>query len=841
MTRVIRALIVVAIVVAALALILLGVWTWFTRQAFPQTAGTIKVSGLSQAVDVVRDEYGVAHIYGHTPEDLFFAQGYTHAQERFWQMEFQRRVGAGRLSEIFGENTLATDRFIRQFGFYDLAQQAYEMLDEQSQSILDAYAAGVNAYISERSPSKMGLEFALLGLQGVDVEVEEWQPADSLVWAEMLIFNQASVPPSELTLVDVLYSGGEDALADLLPPYREDRPVIIPSEELAHLSEADLSPLAALDPPAVAYVQAAGQAVREETIVPALLADLGLFQQSASNSYAISGDLTTTGAPLLANDPHMGIDIPSLWYEIGLHCVEKSEACIYNLRGFSLPGVPGILIGHNDRIAWGLTNAAFDVEDVFVERINPENPDQYEVNGEWADMDIRREEIDVRGRSEPEVLFVRSTRNGLVLTDAILDQSYFTYEDIQLTPYALTLAWTALEPVRSFQAVHQLNQAQNWDDFVEAARFFDAGKQNWLYADVEGNIGYIMPGKVPIRASGDGTLPVPGWNDDYRWTGFIPFDDLPRVFNPDQGYIATANNPQVRAEDYPYFLGRFQERGQRAERIVELINADADGISVDDMMAIQTDNQSLVALEIIPYLADLTLSDQAQANARDRLLAWDGQVLADSPEAALYNIFWFHLVAETFYDQVDRSLVEGGTYTADTLYLLLQDANDRWWDDVRTANITEDRDEILARALRLAWEEGVDLFGDQLDSWRWGDVHTKEYRNQTLGRSGVTLIERIFNRGPVAVSGSEEVIVKTDWSLDDPYRVTGVIPALRQVVDLGDLTNTRMIQAVGQSGHPMHQHYDDFIDPWRHFEYHPSNWDRADAESGQYDLLTLEP
>jgi len=521
--------------------------------------------------------------------------------------------------------------------------------------------------------------------------------------------------------------------------------------------------------------------------------------------------------------------------------VEKSPECIYNFRGFSLPGVPGILIGHNDRIAWGLTDAAFDAEDVFIERINPQDPNQYEVNGGWVDMEIRREEIIVRGWDEPVVIFVRSTRNGVVASDFMVDQDTFSYSGEELNLFALSYAWTALQPVRSIEAVLEVVRAQNWNEFYEALRHFDAGKQNWLYADVDGNIGYIMPGKVPIRAGGDGSLPVPGWNDDYIWTGFIPYDEMPRTFNPEQGFIATANNPQVRYEDYPYIINTSQYRGQRAQRITDMIQNDPDGISLEDMMIIQTDNKSLSALEVIPYLKELSFDNQELTVARDRLLTWDAQMKMDSPEAALYNIFWVHLLADTFHDQLPPNQYPSGAHeTSDTVYFLLKEADSIWWDDLATSNVVETRDDILAKAFEEAYADGVRQLGDDFRSWRWGELHTIFYQHATLGRSGISLIENIFNRGPFPTNGSESVVQKTCWSARIPYQVL-CIPALRQVLDLGDLSNSRMIHSLGQSGHPMHPQYDNFIDAWRTFEYHPSNWERTQAEAGQHDLLVLEP
>jgi len=825
-------------IVVVVALVAVGIVRAQMRASWPQTSGTLEIQGLDQQVEIVRDDYGVAHIYAQTEEDLFFAEGYAHAQERFWQMEFQRRTGAGRLSEIFGEATLPTDRYLRQFGFYHLAQQAYEMADDKTRELAEAYAAGVNAYIADRKPGELGLEFTLLDLQGMGVEIEPWQPADSFVWGEMLMLSQATLQEVELSNLARIAQVGTTMNDYLITPYRDDRPVIIQTEDLLTGANLSSSPLAEFDPDHLAQLVAAAQTAEQSTMVPDLLAGMGFGLGGASNSFAVSGSLTETGMPMIANDPHMSINIPNLWYEVGMHCEQKSTDCVYDLRGFSLAGVPGILIGHNDRIAWSLTNAFFDAADVYIERLNPENPNQYEVNGQWRDMEMRREEIIVNGRDEPEVLFARSTRHGLVISDGIIDVApYSDGENL----YALSLSWTALEPVRSVAAVQQVLRAQNFDEFVEALAWFDAGQQNWLYADVDGNIGLVVPGKVPIRSKGDGILPVPGWTDEYEWTGFIPYDELPRTFNPSTGYIVTANHPQVRADEYPYLLGKVAARGQRAQRITEMLQSFGNDISLDDMSAMQTSNMSLGALEIVPYLDDLTFGDADLEAARVGLLTWDGEMTMDSPEAALFNIFWVELLARTFEDQLPENLApDGGTYSFDTMYWLLQEPDNAWWDDIRTVDVVEDRDVILQAAFEEAYARALETLRSDPDSWRWGDLHTMTFTNPTLGSTGISLIDNIFNRGPFSVHGSEAVPNKTGWNVSRSFETTSV-PALRQVIDLGDLGNSRMVQAVGQSGHPGHDHYDDFIDPWRFFEYHPSNWERAAAESGQADTLILEP
>ena len=829
-------------VILVIALILGGVWLGISRRAYPRTRGTVELQGLTAPVEIYRDRYGVPHIYAQTAEDLFFAQGYVHAQDRYWQMEFWRRIGAGRLSEFFGEATLSSDIFLRTMGFARIAEQEYALADPETRRALEAYAAGVNAYTQSRRPAQLGLEFALLQWMGVEVEIEPWTPINTLTWAKVMAYDLGGNMEDEIRRVELIRAVGLDMAADLLPTYRDDMPYIVPDEELDYLSGSarnagDL--LAHLDDVNTRLVGG---------FDPARSLALGWGEGIGSNNWVLSGDLTDTGAPILANDPHLGIQMPSIWYEIGLHCVEKTPDCPFEVRGYSFAGAPGVIIGHNDRIAWGMTNVNPDVQDLYIERINPANPNQYEVNGEWVDMDLIPEEIIVQGEDEPYFLMVRYTRHGPIVTDmeSMQDQAGFTIgppgfpEGLEFT--ALSLQWTALQPVETFRAILLLDKAQNYEDFREALQYFTVPSQNFVYADVEGNIGYQMPGQVPIRAGGDGSLPAPGWTDDYEWVDFIPYDDLPRAYNPTQGYIVTANNP-VASPEYPYLIMNYGgfDHGYRARRIVEMIEEHPDGISLDDVATMQGDNLNLSALEILPYLEGLSFEDPALAEARDRLLAWDGQMHMDSPEAALYGYFWVALLSETFHDQLPEDLWPGGgSRTMVAVYWLLQEPDNPWWDDLRTPDVTETRDDILARALEKGYADGVEVLGERLDAWRWGDVHTATFANQTFGESGIGPIEAIFNRGPVAASGGTSIVNATSWSVDEPFLVNSV-PSMRQIIDLSDLSNSRMMHTTGQSGHPGHRHYDDFIDPWRFIEYHPTLWDRAEVEASARELLTLRP
>lgn len=808
MRRLLRLLLVLLVVVLIVGLAGFGYGFATTRRAWPQTDGRVQVTGLQAPVTVIRDRWGIPHIYAPNPHDLFFAQGYVHAQDRFWQMEFWRRIGSGRLAEVLGEEALDRDRFIRTVGWHRTAAQELAQLDPEVRAALEAYAEGVNAYISTHR-GRLGLEFTLLGLTGVTFEPEPWTPLNTLTWAKVMAWDLRSNMDDELLRAHIAARLGADAVEVLVPPYPDDYPVIVPHP----LTEATL------------------KAVPEAALSTCVL---GEGDDIGSNSWTIAGSRTETGMPLLADDPHLSIQMPSIWYEIGLHCDPVGPECPYNVVGASFASTPGVIIGHNDHIAWGVTNLGPDVQDLFIERVNPENPNQYEYQGEWVDMEIVREEIRVAGREEPEVLFVRITRHGPIINDVVGG----TEEEWSFGWQPLALSWTALQPGTLMRSVLLLDKATNWEEFREALSYWDVPSQNFVYADVEGNIGYQAPGRIPIRAAGDGSMPVPGWTGEYEWVDYIPFDELPRAFNPPEGYIVTANNAVV-GPDYPYFLSMDWAPGYRARRIVEPIEAEP-SLSLEDLQAIQGDSSPAWAQEVLPYLRPLSTDDPRLAQALDLLRAWDGRAVRDSGGAALFEAFRVHLIGDTFGDELGERLLRRAHSTVQVaLVNILPDPTSSWFDDVTTPEV-EDRDQILLRALGGAVEELTESLGPDMARWRWGDLHVATFENQSLGQSGIALIEALFNRGPVPVDGAIATVNNTGYSTNEPYAVR-TVPSYRQIVDLADFSRSVSMHTTGQSGHPFHRHYDDMIDPWRNIQYHPMLWDRADVEAAAEGVLVLEP
>lgn len=829
-------------VVVVLTMLILVMFTRFSvRRAFPQTEGTIRIEGLSAGVEVIRDSMGVPHIYADTVEDLFLAQGFVHAQDRFFQMDFWRHISSGRLAEMFGSSQVETDTFLRTLGWGALAERQYAAETDEVRSILDAYSLGVNAYISQRSPAELGFEYTIIDLLNRAYEPEAWTAPQSLAWGKVMSWDLGGNMENEIERAMALGSMPAERVAQLFPPYPGDRHpfIITDATGSATAREAILS----IPDGALPGLETALEAVRALQGVTGGGSDTGI----GSNSWALSGRHTPTGAPFLMNDPHLAHQMPSIWYQVGLHCREVGPECPFDVAGFGFPGVPGVIIGHNAHIAWGVTNTGPDVQDLFIEKINPDDPMQYEYRGEWLDMDVRTETIAVGGGDAVEVT-VRSTIHGPIISDSFGLLDDFDMSGVERPdPYAIALRWTGLDDVPSIAGpVLGINVASNFDEFREAARSFNVPAQNLLYADTEGNIGYQMPGDVPIRASGDGTYPVPGWTGEHEWTGFIPFDDLPWSYNPDSGWIVTANNAVI-DDSYGYLITQDWTRGYRARRIVDLVASNL-GIPLDAHRTIQYDSYDLSASYLRPFVvsaigttsASTSVLEDTTVDALDALVSWDLQNFAGSSGAAVWNATWRHLLRLTFHDEVAEDFrPSGGERWFEVVRNLVADPNDPFWDDVATEE-TETRDMILAAAFEDAVDELTSTLGPDVGVWEWGDIHTITFRNQTLGDSGIGLIEDRFNRGPYPVSGSKSVPNAVGWDAAEGYEVDWH-PSMRMLVDLGDLSNSRAINATGQSGHTDHPHYDDMIPLWLAGETLPFLWERSDIDADASAVLNLTP
>jgi penicillin amidase len=800
MKRLGKALMTLGIVLVILAVILAAIGFWFVRRPWPKVQGDVSVPGLSAPVEVLRDEWGVPHIYAENEHDLFYAQGYVHAQDRLWQMEFNRRIASGTLSAILGEATLDQDRFIRTIGLRRAAELDWAEAEGETRAALEAYAEGVNAFIASHQ-NRLPLEFTILG-----AKPEPWTPVDTLAWGKVMAYFLCGNYNAELLRASLIAGLGPEAAQQLLPPYSSDGPVIVPPEalEYAWLRDAEF-----YDIDAAAF-------------------GTGLARTDwGSNDWVVHGSRTATGFPLLADDTHLGLDMPSIWYENGLHGGAISSV------GYTFPGVPMVIIGHNERIAWGVTNLPADVQDFYIEKFDdPAHPTQYQFQGEWKDLEILYEQIEVKG-STPYTLQVLLTQHGPIMNRVLGNLP-------QAEP--LALQWTALEANRLFEAVLRINLASNWEEFREALSYWDAPSQNFVYADVDGNIGYQSPGRIPIRASGHlGSVPVPGWTGEYEWQGFIAFDELPRTFNPPDGFVATANNKVV-TDDYPYHIAYEWSAPYRAQRIVALIESN-DSITIEDMRNIHAQTYSLPAEALRPYFLLAQPADDLQAQALDALQQWDLYNEPDRVGASVFQVWYWFLVENTFQDELGDALMDRYRAYSNTHMPLLIDmaaqSDNPWFDDINTRAV-EDRDAIVSRSLAdaVGWLRAN--YGGKPAAWQWGQLHTKTFVHNPLGQSGIGIIESLFNSDTIPARGDGFTVNAAGFSFGDPFAMGGGV-SQRYIADLSDWSNSVIIHTTGQSGHLFHPHREDFITLWQNVEYHPMISSRDAAVDHSEGALTLTP
>ena len=827
-----RILIVIA---GLLALVLVGVavFSFVTvRKSFPDTTGEVQISALSADVSVKRDGKGIPQIYADTPEDLFLAQGYVHAQDRFYEMDFRRHVTAGRLAELVGDAALDTDKFVRTLGWRRVAEQELALLDDETLRLVNAYARGVNAYIDSRSGSQLSLEYSVLGLTGPSYTPERWTAVDSLAWIKAMAWDLRSNMSDEIARVLSTEKLTIDQVEELYPEYPAEHATIVGDEgEVVDGQFVEATPTpAGLARAAVASLETA------QSGADALPALLGIGEGIGSNSWVVSGDKTETGQPILANDPHLAPSMPGIWYQVGLHCRTVDAACPYDVAGFSFSGLPGVVVGHNAKVAWGVTTMYADVADLYLEKVTG---DTYEYDGKQMPLETREETFEVAdGKSE--TITVRSTRHGPILSDLdddIRDVGDAEQATVPRSQYEVALSWTALTPKPTIKAVFALGKMQDWKQFRAAAKLFTVPSQNLVYADTEGNIGYQSPGILPVRTKGDGRWPVPGWDPAYDWNGSVPFDALPNVYNPDEGFIVTANN-KVIGDQYPVTLGADTAAGYRSERIRDLIDG-KDDLTVADMSRIQNDAYNANAARLVPELLKVKLGSEYYRQGQATLKDWDFEQDADSPAAAYFNAVWRNLLDRTFHDELPESQwPEGGERWFSVVDSIIERPGNHWWDDITTREVRETRDEMLAGAMRDARDELTMKQSSRPSEWRWGDLHRIELVNPTLGDSGVGLVNSLFNRGPYSVGGGSGIVNATSWDASEGYEVTAA-PSMRMIVDLGDLDGSRWIQLTGNSGHAFHKNYVDQQKMWSKGETLPWAFGRKAVDDATEDTLTL--
>ena len=841
-----RGLLGVGVVLLVVVALVAGSVGWVTASGQPTTSGTLSVAGLHGRVQVDRDLNGITQITASDAHDLFLAQGWVHASERLWQMEVWRMAGAGRLAEILGKAALAQDEFIRTLNWRGAAERDYEVLSDKAKAVLRAYCDGINAYIDGHT-SPLGAAFELVALQyGLGDALhgyrpEPWGPIDVLTFAKVQAWSLGGNMDTEIFRMLEDQRLGDPKLTDeLFPVYPAGRPVIASPQQTGLGAASGQAPVpssaSALisSPPLLTAATASAWADLAQT-ADGIGAALGMTAARSmvdsagigSNNWVVDGSYTQSGMPMLANDPHLGFNMPSIWYVNGLHCAQVTAACPYDVVGVTFPGTPGVIAGHNARVSWGVTNVNPDVQDLVMEKTDPSDPTKYVTSTGSVSFTLRTEYIKVAG-GQDVTLTIRETSHGPIINDA----------DARLTgnPTLFALRWTATAlPDRVLEAFLDIDTAGNWTQFRDALRLFGAPSQNFVYADVDGNIGYQMPGAIPIRSdpNDQGLRPVPGWDGQHEWVSYIPFDQLPSVYDPPSGRIVTANNP---VDAGSLFIGAEYDRGDRAARITQLLDAANGTVTAQTMSAIEGDTMLLRGPRMqaaLRAMAPHPATADGQA-VLDQILAWDGTCPIASTGCTSFNVFELAVERAIFDDDLGPWAADyvGSQWASDLAATLIGTPEGRasaWWGD-RKSGASADAAAVTAQALDTA---GAWLRRDLGDpaTWTWGRIHKIAFREATFGSAGIGPLDWYFDTSPVPVDGAAGAVDNTyyRWSVAYPDPVDGSAPkartladifavtngpSMRAIYDMGSLDASRIITTTGQSGAPFSSHNTDFIAKW---------------------------
>jgi penicillin amidase len=788
-------LIIALIVVGVVAVLAVAGYLWYTytlKRSLPQTSGTMVVRGLKETVEIIRDTYGVPHIYANNEPDLFFAFGYAMAQDRFWQMELYRRLGQGRLSEVLGRDFVAIDRYVRTLS----AAGMNEEIPEELAFIFTSFAGGVNAYL-ETHRERLPVEFKILGYTP-----DPWSVGDYFPILKVLNWALSSGWKVDLTAAKMLQKVEKQKLREAFPVWPDEAPLIVPQESAA---------LPGLPNRSMEMVSLMGRLVDLPTA-------------AASNSWVVSGKRSATGKPILANDPHLSLTSPSFWWEVHLVCPTL------NVSGVAVPGTPGISVGHNRQVAWGVTNVMVDDVDFYIERVNPENRLQYWNNDHWEAMKVVEGIIRVKDE-EPVRIEILLTRHGPVV-EQIAGSS---------GRKAISARWSFTEVPQPAKATYLLLKARDVNEVKEALRHWSGPSQNIVFADTRGNIGYWCCATIPIRSNGDGILPMPGWTDEYEWNGYVPFEDCPHVINPKAEFIATANNKVVE-EAYPYLISHYWEPMDRITRIRQMLSA-KETLSVEDFKTMQGDVYSVLASEMTPKLIQVLekrLIDREGQRARDILDQWDFMMGKESVGACLFEVTFGKMMENIFRDELGEKLfseyLKAISFPPRALRKMIRKGSSSWFDDVNTPEI-ETMEDILAKSLTQMLSELKEALGNDMGKWTWGRIHSLTFEH-ALGQRKP--LDRILSLGPFPLGGSHLTVNMGQYPYEKPYSVNAGV-SLRMIVDLSDVDQSLRVLPTGESGHPRSPHYKDQVTLYLGGQYHPDWTDRREVEKHSEAILVLKP
>ncbi|MCX6174118.1 MAG: penicillin acylase family protein [Ignavibacteriales bacterium] len=768
------------------------------RKSLPQYNGEINITGLNNQVEVLRDNFAIPLIKAESDEDAAFALGFVHAQERLFQMDVARRAGEGRLSEVFGAKTISIDQMFRTVGIYKNVKANYEKLNPLSKKILVAYSKGVNAFI-KTAKGNYPIEFDLLGY-----DPYPWKPEHSLVIAKLMGWELNISWWSDITFTQLVQKFGVEKAKELLPDFPENSPTIIPSglEGVAAIS----SDFIKVDQQFRNFTGFVGTHI-------------------GSNNWIVNGKMSASGEPIIANDPHLAYTAPGRWY----FAIIRSHD--WNAEGFTIPGLPAIVIGKNKNIAWALTNVMADDADFYVEKIDSSGKN-YFFNKSWRQLSIEKDTIHVKDTANV-VYEIKRTHRGPIITD--IHPFKHMYPNTGIKTAQLSMRWTGLEPSDEMFAAISINKAKNWDDFKNAVRYFTVPGQNFVYGDDKGNIGYICAARLPIRNTNSPTLINDGTTDVNDWKGFVPYEEMPKLFNPPQNFIASANNKTLL--NFKYHISNIWEPSSRIERITELLNSKPIH-SKEDYKKYQLDFTSPYAKKLTKYITaafdSVKVTDKNLKLTLELFHNWNYEMNPGSQVPTIYSRFFQYLIKNIFEDEMGVNLLKEYIFVANVPYRiipkLLEENNSSFFDDVRTPQ-KETRDDIIRKSLVDALTDLEKNYGTDVANWQWGDIHKVTFKHMFHDKSG--LLDKIINIGPFSIGGDGTTIFNTEYSFPELFESNRDLtmlhrseqyenilgPSMRYIFDFADPDHLEFILPTGESGHFMSDHYKDMSEMWLKGKY----------------------
>lgn len=793
---------------AALFVLLIGIAIisyWILTKPLPEYEGSENVKSISSNIKIYRDSSAVPYIIAAKETDAAFALGYVHAQERMFQMDITRRAGEGRLAEILGSRAAPFDKMFRTIGIYEISEKIYPELNPRSKELLDAYADGVNEYLRLNNDN-YSVEFDVLGYTPY-----KWKPEHSISIAKLMAWELNISLWTDVAFSHLVQKIGAEKAAEILPQFPENTPVIIPD----HLEKISMigTGLVETDKQFRKFFGIEGTHI-------------------GSNNWVINSKRSQSGKPIIANDPHLAFSIPGKWY------VAVIRAGEWNAEGFTIPGLPGIVIGKNENISWVLTNVMADDADFYVEKLDTSGT-KYFMDNAWNSLTIKKDTIVVKDSSDI-IYDIRKTHRGPIISE--IHPYNVLFPDSSRSTADISMNWTALNVSDELYAIYSVNTAGNWTEFKEALRYFTAPGQNFVYADKEDNIGYVCAVKLPIRSNNSPTLIFDGTSSGSDWQGFVDYNEMPKLFNPDNNYIASANNKTVKS--FPYHISNIWEPPSRIDRIVELLGS-KEKHSVKDFKKYQMDFYSHYAKIITPYILDAfkntKINDPNLNLSLELLKNWNFVMDKYDQAPTIFLVFFQNLLENIFIDEMGESLFKEYIFIANVPYRIVEqmfrENNSIWFDNVKTETY-ETRDVIIRESLSGTLSELEEKFGGDIAQWQWLNLHTLTFMHPFSGVSPI--VDKIVNVGPFTIGGDGTTIFNTEYSFTDPYK-NKLGPSMRYIFDFSKPDEFEFILPTGQSGHIMSDHYSDMTSKWLEGKYIKLKTDNESIVSPNNHLLLLVP